>query len=79
MIRLMISCDDCGLSTGIDQAVINLHQNGMATTASIMSNFPHVQTAFETYSAYPSIELGAHLNLSDGKPLIILKLEVHSS
>jgi predicted glycoside hydrolase/deacetylase ChbG (UPF0249 family) len=69
VIRLMISCDDCGLSPGIDQAMIDLHRNGMATTASIISNFPHVHTAFEMYSAYPEIELGAHLNLSDGKPL----------
>jgi predicted glycoside hydrolase/deacetylase ChbG (UPF0249 family) len=69
VIRLMISCDDCGLSAGIDQAVINLYQRGMATTASVMSNFPRIQSAFESYSAYPGIELGAHLNLSNGKPL----------
>lgn len=69
MLRLMITADDAGLSTGIDQAVVALHQAGMTSTASLMCNFPQVETAFATYDEHPELELGVHLTLSDGKPL----------
>jgi predicted glycoside hydrolase/deacetylase ChbG (UPF0249 family) len=69
VLRLMITADDCGLSHGIDRAAIDLHQAGMLSTASLITNFSGIEAAFERYSAYPEIELGVHLNLSEGKPL----------
>lgn len=69
MLNLTITADDCGLSRGIDQSVIDLHQSSMVSAASIMANFPQAQAAFEAYSACPTLELGAHLTLTDGKPL----------
>jgi predicted glycoside hydrolase/deacetylase ChbG (UPF0249 family) len=69
VLRLMITADDCGLSYGIDRAAIDLHSAGMLSTASLICNFPEINSAFERYSAHPEIELGVHLNLSEGKPL----------
>jgi hypothetical protein len=68
-IRLMITCDDAALSQGIDQSAAQLYQQGMVSSASLMTNFPQVEDAFTHYANYPSLELGVHLNLSDGKPL----------
>lgn len=68
-IRLMITCDDAALSQGIDQSATELYQQGMASAASLMTNFPQVQDAFAYYANFPELELGVHLNLSDGKPL----------
>lgn len=65
----MITCDDAALSQGIDQSAAELYQQGMASAASLMTNFPQVQDAFAYYANYPELELGVHLNLSDGKPL----------
>lgn len=68
-IQLMVTCDDVALSQGINQSVAELHQHGMASAASLMTNFPQVEDAFAYFEAYPQLELGVHLNLSDGKPL----------
>jgi predicted glycoside hydrolase/deacetylase ChbG (UPF0249 family) len=69
VLRLMITADDCGISHGIDRAAIDLFHAGMLSSASIMTNFPNVEAAFERYTAAPDLELGIHFNLSEGKPL----------
>jgi predicted glycoside hydrolase/deacetylase ChbG (UPF0249 family) len=68
-IKLIVTCDDCGLSQGIDQSAAALFQKGMVSTASIMTNFPHVQHSFDLLGRYPNFELGVHLNLTEGEPL----------
>jgi predicted glycoside hydrolase/deacetylase ChbG (UPF0249 family) len=68
-IQLIITCDDCGLSEGINQTTLRLHQMGIATTASVMMNFPSTQHALDLFARYPTLEVGVHLNLSDGYPL----------
>lgn len=69
MKQLIITCDDCGLSAGINLAAAALHERGMATAASIMTNFPAAQHAFDLFAQYPDLELGVHLNLTDGLPM----------
>jgi predicted glycoside hydrolase/deacetylase ChbG (UPF0249 family) len=69
MRKLIVTCDDCGLSEGINQAVIELHQKQMVTTASIMTNFAATQHALTLLTRYPSLECGIHLNLTDGFPV----------
>lgn len=69
MQHLIITCDDCGLSEGINVASAALHEAGIATTASVMTNFPAAQHAFDLFARYPTLELGVHLNLTDGLPL----------
>jgi predicted glycoside hydrolase/deacetylase ChbG (UPF0249 family) len=68
-IQLIVTCDDCGLSEGITQTTLRLHQMGMATTASVMTNFPATHHALDLFARYPALEVGVHLNLSDGYPL----------
>jgi predicted glycoside hydrolase/deacetylase ChbG (UPF0249 family) len=68
-IQLLVTCDDCGLSEGINLTVARLHEQGLATCASLMTNFPAVPHALDLFRQYPALELGVHLNLSDGYPL----------
>lgn len=68
-VQLLITCDDVALSHGINQSTAELYQRGMASAASLMTNFPQVEDAFAFFADYPELELGVHLNLSDGKPL----------
>jgi predicted glycoside hydrolase/deacetylase ChbG (UPF0249 family) len=65
----MITADDCGLSEGINQTTVRLHEAGIITTASLIPNFPAAQHALMLFRQYPQLEVGVHLNLSDGYPL----------
>ncbi len=67
--QLIITADDCGLSEGINEAAVTLHNQGILTTATVLMNFPAVDHAIQTFQKMPSLRLGVHLNLTDGYPL----------
>ncbi len=69
MKQIIFTCDDCGLSRGINYATARLYERGMITAASVITNLPATQHAFEVFARYPDLEVGIHLNLSDGFPL----------
>ncbi|MBN2469428.1 MAG: ChbG/HpnK family deacetylase [Anaerolineae bacterium] len=69
MNHVIITCDDCGLSEGINLAAARLHEQGIATAASIMTNLAATRHAFDLFAHYPALELGIHLNLTEGAPL----------
>lgn len=68
-IQLLVTCDDCGLSEGINLTAARLHEQGLVTCASLMTNFPAVSHALDLFRQHPALELGVHLNLSDGFPV----------
>lgn len=70
MAHLMITVDDCGLSEGINHATAELHEKGIVNTASIITSFPAAQHAFELFTQFPELEMGVHLNLTEGNPLV---------
>ena len=72
MPRLIITADDCGLSPGINRAVVDLHRRGIITSASVMTNFPAHQDALERFRDCPQLDIGAHLTLTDGYPASLL-------
>src|SRR6476646_5568344 len=69
MNRLLVTCDDCGLSEGINRAALELHERGVADYASIMANFPATRHALALFRTVPTFGVGVHLNLTDGVPL----------
>src|SRR5258706_4250895 len=69
MRRILVTADDCGLSEGINLATVSLHARGMITAASLITNFPANAHALTLFSAYPSLEIGVHLNLTEGYAL----------
>lgn len=68
-IQLIITGDDCGLSDGINHATLRLYKRGMLSSASLMTNFPAAHHAITLFQQHPELEMGVHLNLSDGLPL----------
>lgn len=68
-LQVVITCDDGGLSEGIDTAVIELHEAGLVSAVSVMSNMPYAKTGLSRYKKIPELEIGAHLTLSEGQPL----------
>ena len=69
MSKLIVTCDDCGLSEGINLATADLYENGYVTAATVMTNFPAARHAIDLLSSYSSLDVGVHLNLTDGFPL----------
>lgn len=69
VIRLLITADDCGLSKGINEMTRIHHERQIMSTGSMMMTGNYVDHAFALFADCPHLELGVHLNLTDGKPL----------
>jgi hopanoid biosynthesis associated protein HpnK len=67
--RLIINCDDFGLTCGVNRAIIKAHHDGIATSSTLMANGPAFDDAVEI--AKPtSLPIGCHVVLVDGRPLL---------
>ena len=68
MPRLIITADDCGISPAINQSVHELHLRGYINAASVMTNYPAHAHALDLFGGCPGLDIGVHLNLTDGVP-----------
>jgi chitin disaccharide deacetylase len=64
--RLIVNADDFGLSHSVNKAVIQAHQRGILTTASLMVNAPAAEEAIALAHEHPCLGVGLHLALSHG-------------
>ncbi len=67
--RLIINADDFGLTRGINRAILELHQAGALTSATLMANGPAFGDAVNLALANPKLAVGCHIVLTDGTPL----------
>ncbi len=65
--RIIINADDFGLCEGVNKAVAQAHTEGVLTSATIMVNMPGTAEAFEIGREMPSLAVGVHLNLFEGR------------
>lgn len=65
--KLIVNADDFGRSDSINEAVIQAHQRGILTTASLMVNEPSCEAAVELARANPRLGVGLHLSLLCGR------------
>src|SRR5215469_5126312 len=68
--RLIVNADDLGLSHGITEAILHCHRNGIVTSASLMVNQPATDYAVTCLEKSPNLDVGIHLNLCQGKPVL---------
>ena len=68
MPELIITADDCGLSEANNRHVVDLHQRGYLTAASLLTNYPAHRDALARFADCPDLDVGLHLNLTDGFP-----------
>jgi predicted glycoside hydrolase/deacetylase ChbG (UPF0249 family) len=68
--RLIVNADDLGLSRGITDGIFFAHQQGIVTSTSYMVNQPASDYAAERLQNYPSLDVGIHLNLCQGRPVL---------
>jgi len=67
--RIVINADDFGLCEGVNKAVLKAYTDGVLTSTTIMVNMPAAEEAVEIAKKLPTLSVGVHLNLTEGKPV----------
>ncbi|HEY3307801.1 MAG TPA: hopanoid biosynthesis-associated protein HpnK [Desulfuromonadaceae bacterium] len=73
MTKLIITSDDFGLSSGVNQAVEQAWQAGILTNASIMPGGQAFDEAVAIAKRNPALQVGLHLTLVQGKSILPTK------
>ncbi len=66
---MIVNADDFGLTPGVNQAVVELHQTGALTSATLMANAPCFEQAVALSTQHPALGIGCHIVLVDGTPV----------
>lgn len=69
LMKVVVNADDFGLSTRVNSEVERLHQAGVLTSATIMSNGPALEEVVEIQRRNARLGLGIHLNASNFTPV----------
>ncbi len=67
--KIIINADDFGLCEGANRAVVKAHTEGLLTSATMMTNTDASEQAVQLAKSLPTLGVGLHLNLTEGKPL----------
>jgi len=67
---LIVNADDFGLTRGVNRAVMELHQAGVLTSATLMARAAATEDAVSMALSTPSLGVGCHIVLVDGEPLL---------
>ena len=69
--KLIINADDLGISTTVNQAILESMASGLVTSASMMANMPGFEDAVALIHGRRELKgrIGMHLNLTEGRPL----------
>ena len=68
---LIVNADDYGHTPGVSKGIRESHLHGIVTSTTVMMNMPGVETALQqAVQECPRLELGVHLVLTTGVPLL---------
>ena len=62
---VIVNADDFGLSEGTNRGIIEAHERGIVTSASLMVRQPAVASAVVYAMAHPAFSIGLHLDLGE--------------
>jgi predicted glycoside hydrolase/deacetylase ChbG (UPF0249 family) len=68
MPRLIVNADDYGLTRGVNEAIQQVFDGGGLTSATLMAGAAQAENAASFAIANPSLGVGCHIVLLDGKP-----------
>jgi predicted glycoside hydrolase/deacetylase ChbG (UPF0249 family) len=68
--QLIVNADDFGVSDLRNAGIVEAHRKGIVTSASILANGQAFPGAVEIARETPTLDIGVHLNLSEGPPLV---------
>ena len=63
--RLIVNADDFGQSDGINRGIIEAHERGIVTSASLMVRWPAAAAAAAWALEHPACSVGLHLDLGE--------------
>jgi predicted glycoside hydrolase/deacetylase ChbG (UPF0249 family) len=68
--NVIINADDFGASPSVNKAIVELFDNGLLTSATLMANMPGFDDAVAlAHKHHITHKIGTHLVLTEGKPL----------
>ncbi len=70
MRRLIINADDFGLTPGVNRAILEGHQHGVVSSATLMANGKAFEDAIKLSRSVPKLSVGCHVVLTDGSPVL---------
>jgi hopanoid biosynthesis associated protein HpnK len=70
MKKAIFTGDDFGLAVPVNEAIADAHVRGVLTTASLMISAEASQDAIDRARSLPSLKVGLHLVLVEGRPLL---------
>lgn len=70
MRRLIVNADDFGLTAGVNRGIVEAHENGVVTSATLMANGRAFEDAIALAQSRPRLGVGCHIVLVDGAPLL---------
>jgi predicted glycoside hydrolase/deacetylase ChbG (UPF0249 family) len=62
---LIVNADDFGQSPGVNRGVIEAHEHGIVTSASLMVRWPAAAEAAALARAHPELSVGLHVDLGE--------------
>jgi hopanoid biosynthesis associated protein HpnK len=68
--RLIINADDFGLTAGVNRAIVEAHDSGIVTSATMMANGQAFEDAVSLARSRTRLGVGCHIMLVDGTPLL---------
>lgn len=63
--QLIVNADDFGQSPGTNRGIIEAHERGIVTSASLMVRWPAAAQAATYAQAHPQLSVGLHLDLGE--------------
>jgi hopanoid biosynthesis associated protein HpnK len=67
--RLIVNADDFGFTNDVNAGILEAHQHGILTAATLMANGPAFEQAVELARAHRTLDVGCHLVLIGGRPV----------
>lgn len=62
---LIVNADDFGQSPGVNRGIVEAHEHGIVTSASLMVRWPAAAKAASYSRKHPSLSLGLHFDLGE--------------
>lgn len=65
-----MNADDFGYTAGVTRGIVRAHREGIVTSTTLMANAPDSEGAARAARAQPSLDVGVHLVVTYGEPLV---------
>lgn len=69
-VQVIVTADDFGLSPSVDRGIIEAFEQGVVRNTSLLVNFPDVADSVSRLVRVDGLDVGAHLNLTAGRPVL---------